>query len=81
MDRIVLKTRDLRAFFKHHHNITSAYELAPRLGVTRQAMSKWGRWVPELTARRVIDEFPALATKAKHEPRPRPTQAGGRGNA
>jgi hypothetical protein len=72
MDRIVLRTRDLLAYFKKHHQITSGYQLAPRLGVTRQALNKWKRYVPELTARRIIDEFPELAQKAQHKPSPPP---------
>ena len=58
MDRVLLRKSDV---VKHFGNSNRA---AGELGLSRQAILQWGRYVPELTARRILDAFPVLAPKA-----------------
>ena len=58
MDRVLLRKSDVVKKFGNSNRA------AGELGLTRQAILQWGRYVPELTARRIMDAFPDLAAKA-----------------
>jgi hypothetical protein len=49
---------------KEFDNIERRVALA--LGISAQAVSDWGPYVPELSARKLIDLYPALKAKAKY---------------
>jgi hypothetical protein len=72
MDRILLRTSDV---VKHFTNKNLA---AKALGISRQAIGQWKRYVPELTARKAVDAFPelaAMAVRGKPKRRPAATDA------